>query len=261
MKEEKSTTSIWSIPAKKKSFFNRFKLHKSKSMLFLTPPVIEDKCEGIILGGVKVKSILFSTDLAIIENTQCDAVLAVYPFSPSLKIMKTLIDFCEKPVICGVGGGVTKGKVSLDMAVAAQNMGASAVIVNQPFKNSDLKKMRKLITIPIIASVSTTDFDFMGRLAAGTDIFNITGGVNTPNVIDKLLEDLPQVPFICTGGQSTGSLEKILDKKPSAIVLTPPSGAGIFKDIMEGYRSVTTNSVNKINRIFIFIAKKIKLFK
>ena len=33
--------------------------------------------------GKRIKSLLFSTDVAIIKNTNADAVIAVYPFYPS----------------------------------------------------------------------------------------------------------------------------------------------------------------------------------
>ncbi len=237
MEHIKINTSIWDTAVKKSRFFDIFRFRKKPSVNLSVPNIIYQNCSGITLNNTVVKSILFSTDLAVIENTNCDAILAIYPFAPSVNIMKALISFTEKPVICGVGGGVTQGRFSLDMAVAAEQLGASAVIVNQPFKNSDLKKMQKLINIPIIASVSNVDFNFIERFHSGTNIFHITGGANTPKVIEQLQTDLPDVPFICPAGQTIGSLEKVLAKNADAIVLTPPSGNHLFKDIMQKYRN------------------------
>ena len=217
MEHIKINTSIWDTAVKKSRFFDIFRFRKKPSVNLSVPNIIYQNCSGITLNNTVVKSILFSTDLAIIENTNCDAVLAVYPFAPSVNIMKALISFTEKPVICGVGGGVTQGRFSLDMAVAAEQLGASAVIVNQPFKNTDL--------------------NFIERFHSGTNIFHITGGANTPEVIEQLQTDLPKVSFICTAGQTINSLEKVLTKNADAIVLTPPSGNHLFKDIMQKYRN------------------------
>src|SRR5690606_37052921 len=183
MEHIKINTSICDTAVKERRFFDILRFRKKPSLNLSVPNIIYQNCSGITLNNTVVKSILFSTDLAVIENTNCDAILAVYPFAPSVNIMKALISFTEKPVICGVGGGVTQGRFSLDMAVAAEQLGASAVIVNQPFKNSDLKKIQKLINIPIIASVSNVDFSFIERFHSGTNIFHITGGANTPEVI------------------------------------------------------------------------------
>jgi len=237
MEHIKINTSIWGTAVKKRSFFDLFRFRKKPSVNLSVPIIIYQNCSGITLNNTVVKSILFSTDLAVIENTDCDAILAVYPFAPSVNIMKTLISFTEKPVICGVGGGVTQGRFSLEMAVAAEQLGASAVIINQPFKNSDLKKMQKLINIPIIASVSTIDFNFIERFHSGADFFHITGGANTPEVIEQLQTDLSDVAFICTAGQTIDSLENVLSKNANAVVLTPPSTNHLFKDIMQKYRN------------------------
>ena len=68
---------------------------KKQAKALTTPGMIAEKCEGLNFCGNPIKSMLFSTDMALIENNDADAVLAVYPFSPSDKIMKTLIDFAE----------------------------------------------------------------------------------------------------------------------------------------------------------------------
>ena len=37
-------------------------------------------CSGILIFGRRIKSVVFSTDVAIIKNVNADAVIAVYPF-------------------------------------------------------------------------------------------------------------------------------------------------------------------------------------
>ena len=41
------------------------------------------KASGIVIYGRRIKSFVFSTDIAIIRNCDADAVFAVYPFTPN----------------------------------------------------------------------------------------------------------------------------------------------------------------------------------
>ena len=44
------------------------------------------KASGIVIFGRRIKSLVFTTDLAIIKNCDADAVFAVYPFTPQQAI-------------------------------------------------------------------------------------------------------------------------------------------------------------------------------
>ncbi|MGN6601173.1 MAG: hypothetical protein ACTHK8_01915 [Ginsengibacter sp.] len=227
-------TSIWQPAVSKKSFLSFL---KKKSGPFLhTPTIIKNKCNGLLLEGLTVRSLFFSTDVALIENNDCDAILAVYPFSPSAKIMGSLIQFTHKPVICGIGGGLTQGKVAMNMALQAEQLGASAVIVNQPFQNKWIEVIRKKIRIPIISSVSHINFQFRERASAGVDIFHITGGKNTGCILEHLKAQLPGYPLMATGGKSLSCIEQSIVLGADAIVLTPPATGELFRKIMDGYR-------------------------
>ena len=65
---------------------------------------------GIRIFGKRLKSFVFTTDVAIIRNTNADAVIAVYPFTPQPIITEALVLASDVPVFCGVGGGITTGK-------------------------------------------------------------------------------------------------------------------------------------------------------
>ena len=67
-----------------------------------------------------MKSLIFTTDIAIIRNCNADAVLAVYPFTPQQVIMDAIISASSIPVVCGVGGGVTDGIRSVMLAKDAE---------------------------------------------------------------------------------------------------------------------------------------------
>ncbi|WP_289659942.1 hypothetical protein [Flavobacterium panacagri] len=230
--------SIWGSK-KKISFWDKlFRRDKIISKELSTPDIIEKNCQGLSLGTHNLKSFLFSTDMALIENNDADAILAVYPFPPSPKIIKTLIDFSGKPVVCGVGGGKTKGKKSLEMAIYAEEMGASGIIVNIPFENKDIKRIRQKVSLPIIATVATSDFDFLKkRIEAGVNVFHVSGGMKTNQIVSEIKAKFPDFPIMATGGKSLKDIEESIVAGSKAIVLSPPSNKDLFKSIMDKYRS------------------------
>lgn len=232
-------TSIWNIPPPKKRFWDLLLFWRMPAKVkakIPTPDHITKSCIGLTLQGKKIKTILYSTDLALIENNDADALLAVYPFTPSLNIIRTLIAFSNKPVICGIGGGMTQGDFAIEIAIEAQKAGAAAVIVNQPFKNEDITRIKQYLTIPIISSISTLNFDFDQRIEAGVSCFNITGGANTLEIVEYLQQNYPDFPIISTSGKTFDSLQNIVSKKISAVILTPPTNAELFRSIMDNYR-------------------------
>ena len=87
-------------------------------------PEIINTCSGIQVFGQLLKSFLFSTDVAIIRNTNANAIIAVYPFTPQPMISQALILAADKPIFCGVGGGITTGDRSIGLAIHAEFQGA-----------------------------------------------------------------------------------------------------------------------------------------
>ena len=57
----------------------------------LEMPVGIRKASGIVIYGRRIKSLVFTTDLAIIKNCDADAVFAVYPFTPQQSISDAII--------------------------------------------------------------------------------------------------------------------------------------------------------------------------
>lgn len=229
--------SIWFENNKQYSFFTNLFRGRRKAVQFIgTPGIVNRFCNGVRMGNAFIKSLLFSTDMAIIENNDSDAILAVYPFAPSIKIMTSLIKFAEKPVVCGIGGGLTQGKVALEMALKAESLGASAIIVNQPFKNKEIEMIKRKINIPVISSVSTLEFSFNDRINAGVDIFHITGGKSTIPILEHLNYSAPGYPVMATGGKNLDHVKQSILSGADAIVLTPPTTGELFRPIMNRYR-------------------------
>ena len=64
------------------------------------PPEVYS-ASGIVINGRRIKSFVFTTDLAIIRNCDADAVFAVYPFTPQQAISDAIIKASYIPVFCG----------------------------------------------------------------------------------------------------------------------------------------------------------------
>ena len=126
---------------------------------------------GIKVFGKKIKSFVFTTDVAIIRNTNADAVIAVYPFTPQPIITQGLVLTSGIPVFCGVGGGITTGRRVINLALDAEFKGAMGVVVNSPITNEVIKQMRGTIDIPIIVTIVSEFEDFESRIKAGATIF------------------------------------------------------------------------------------------
>ena len=134
---------------------------------------------GIRIQGTRIKSLIFSTDIAVIRNSNAQAVFAVYPFTPQLAIVQSIIQGSSIPVFAGVGGGTTSGPRSVSIALECELLGAYGVVVNTPMKNEVIRDMYEVLDIPIIATVVSKHDDFVGKINAGARILNLSGGMKT----------------------------------------------------------------------------------
>ena len=199
-------------------------------------PSVIDEASGIRINGKRIRSLVFTTDVAVIKNMNADAIIAVYPFTPQPVITHAIMAVADVPVFCGVGGGITTGKRSINLALHAEFQGAAGVVVNAPTPNELIREMADTIDIPIIVTVVSEKCDFEGRLKVGASIFNVSGAANTPNIIRKIREQFPYVPIIATGGPTDESIKKTIEAGANCITYTPPTPAELFSHIMDKYR-------------------------
>lgn len=200
------------------------------------PKVIREEASGIIIYGRKIKSLVFTTDLAIIRNCDADAVFAVYPFTPQPAISQAIINASYIPVFCGVGGGTTNGVRTIGLAKDAENQGAMAVVMNSPVTNANLLAVSKAVDIPVVITVTSETTDIEARITAGATILNVAAAKKTPEIVRRIRADFPQVPIIASGGSSEESIHETIAAGANAITCTPPTTAELFKGMMERYR-------------------------
>lgn len=208
---------------------------KLRNNIVTVPEVIEN-CSGIRVFGQLLKSFLFSTDVALIRNTNANAIIAVYPFTPQAMISHALILAADKPIFCGVGGGLTTGKRSLELAMQAEFQGALGVVLNKPTPNELIKRLKSKIDIPVTITIVSEKDDIKGRIAAGVDIFNVSGAENTPLIVKRIRDLDPEIAILATGGKTGESIQRAIDAGANAISYTPPTTGELFKNIMIKYR-------------------------
>ena len=181
------------------------------------------QASGIIINGRRIKSFVFTTDLAIIRNCDADAVFAVYPFTPQQAISDAIIRSSYIPVFCGVGGGTTKGIRTVSLAKDVESQGAMGVVLNAPISDLNL--------------LTHEGTDIASRLQHGAAILNIACGKETPNVVRKIRSEFPNVPLVASGGKTNESIYETIVAGANAITYTPPSTQELFKELMAKYRT------------------------
>jgi len=208
-----------------------------RSHMIAVPEVIRE-ASGIRVFGKRIKSLVFSTDVAVIKNTNADAVIAVYPFTPQPVITEAIINSADIPVFCGVGGGITTGKRVVNLALDAEFKGAMGVVVNSPTPNDTIVQMRETIDIPIVVTVVSEFEDFDARIKAGATIINVSGARKTTQIVKMIRDRFPLFPIIATGGPTDASIRETIAAGANAITFTPPPASDIQSDLMNKYRKI-----------------------
>ena len=194
------------------------------------------QASGIRIFGRRIKSLVFTTDIAIIRNINADAVIAVYPFTPQPAITHAILTGADMPVFSGVGGGITSGARVVSLAMDAEALGATGVVVNAPTSNDSIRRLKEVIDIPVVVTVARMDTDIAARLKAGADILNVSSAQDTPELVARIRRDFPKVPIIATGGPTEESIRQTIAAGANAITYTPPTCAELFKELMIRYR-------------------------
>lgn len=204
------------------------------------PDVIR-KASGIHFFGKKIRSIIFTTDIAIIRNTNADAVIAVYPFTPHPAITKSIIEAADIPVFSGVGGGLTQGQRSQYMSMFAEAQGSIGVVLNAPTPVETVEQVCQIIDIPVISTVTSKYTPIDEKIAVGIKVINISAGKETAETVRHFRKHYPELPIIATGGPTAESILETIQAGANAITYTPPSNGELFSRKMEHYRDLEKN--------------------
>ncbi len=201
-------------------------------------PKVIRQASGIQIFGKQIRSIIFTTDIAIIRNTNADAVIAVYPFTPHPAITKAIIEAADIPVFSGVGGGFTQGFRSSYMSMFAEAEGSIGVVLNGPTPLKTVEQVCKVIDIPVISTVTSKYTKIDEKLKLGVKVINISAGKKTAETVRYFRERYPELPIIATGGPTDESILETIEAGANAITYTPPSNGELFSKKMQHYREM-----------------------
>ncbi len=201
-------------------------------------PKVIRQASGIQIFGKQIRSIIFTTDIAIIRNTNADAVIAVYPFTPHPAITKAIIEAADIPVFSGVGGGLTQGFRSSYMSMFAEAQGSIGVVLNCPTPLKTVEQVCKVIDIPVISTVTSKYTKIDEKLKLGVKVINISAGKKTAETVRYFRKRYPELPIIATGGPTDESILETIEAGANAITYTPPSNGELFSKKMQHYREM-----------------------
>lgn len=204
----------------------------------LRMPSVIQEASGIVVYGRRIKSLLFSTDIAIIKNCDADAIFCVYPFTAQRAVSAAVIHAASAPVFCGTGGGTTQGMRAVYLAMDAENQGAMGVVFNAPMPNRDLRAAARVLDIPIVVTITTENTDVGRRIENGAAILNVAGGAKTPELVRSIRDRYPKVPIMASGGRTDDSIRATIKAGANAIIYTPPSSGELFRNLMDKYREM-----------------------
>ena len=187
----------------------------------LNVPKATYECTGMVIFGRRIKSLVFSTDVATIANINTDAVIAVYPFTPQPKISQAIISVSDVPVFVGVGGGLTSGDRSVRMAI----------------EPDVITRIKSHVELPVVATIVSVTQDFQERVKAGADILNVSAAAATPDVVSHIRGFYPDLPIIATGGPTEDTIRATIRAGANAITYTPPANGDLLSRTMQNYRT------------------------
>ncbi len=207
-----------------------------KEKLIKVPEIIY-QCSGINIMGIRIKSFIFTTDVAIINNNNAGATFGVYPFKPQISVMDSVIEASSAPAFVGVGGRNTTAAKSVYMAINAESKGAFGVVLNSLTKLDVIRAVAEAVNIVVVCTVASEYDDYLAKVKAGADIIQVSGAKNTPEIIKNIRRDLgPEFPIIATGGPNDETILQTILAGANAIIYTPPTSAELFSENMAKYR-------------------------
>ena len=90
----------WPSPNQYEVIYTLDKRYKSGDIVEVPKEIAE--CSGIIINGKRIKSLIFTTDIAIVMNNNADAIFAVYPFTPHPSIFSAITSVAQTPTFTAV---------------------------------------------------------------------------------------------------------------------------------------------------------------
>lgn len=159
--------------------------------LIISVPEVTREAPGIRIFGRTLRSFLFTTDVALIKNTNADAIMAVYPFTPQPSINQAIMSTADVPVMCSVGGEEKSDERVIHLALETEFRGAVGAVLSPAVDNDVIAKIKKRVDIPVVVTVVSEKEDIERRIESGADILNVSGAGDTCRIIEEYETNIP----------------------------------------------------------------------
>lgn len=203
----------------------------------ITMPNVIRNASGISLYGKRIKSVVYSLDVALLANTDADAILCVYPFTPNTQILKAVATVATVPIFAGIGGGLTQGERCARLGMLAEENHAKAVVLNGPADLETVSVVNTFVDVPIIYTVINKEADLRAYVDAGVKIFNVAGGADTAALVAWVRQQFPDIAIMASGGKTDASIMATIEAGANAITFTTYGATEqYFHNKMQHYR-------------------------
>ena len=198
------------------------------------------------LFGRRIKSLIYTTDVAGHPQLNADAVFAVYPSRRSPPLRRRCPTVAECLVFWAGGRYPPPASAPFRWQLPRGCRVRRAVWVNSATAEM-VEHITNIADIPVIATVVRCDDDAHAKVRAGAKILNIAAGKNTPQVLRELREHYPNLPLIAPGGKTPESIRETIAAGANAIIWTPPSAQQLQTDMMQRYRKMKEDATPVIS--------------
>jgi len=209
----------------------------------LALPAVIRTAPGVFAQGRRIRSLVFSTDLAIICHCDADAVLAVYPFTCQPAITQALVAASQRPVLNGVGGSITHGERCIEVALHSEMQGVAGVVVNTSIPIDTVEALAERLNVPVVVTVCADDAVAARQIEAGATMVNVAAGARTAEVVSSLRRRYGDLPIIATGGRTDESIARTIEAGADAISWTPPDIRVLERAVMEKARRLAAEQL------------------
>ena len=209
----------------------------------LAVPAVIRTAPGVFAQGRRIRSLVFSTDLAIICHCDADAVLAVYPFTCQPAITQALVAASQRPVLNGVGGSITHGERCIEVALHSEMQGVAGVVVNTSIPIDTVEALTERLNVPVVVTVCADDVVAARQIEAGATMVNVAAGARTAEVVSSLRRRYGDMPIIATGGRTDESIARTIEAGADAISWTPPDIRVLERAVMEKARRLAAEQL------------------
>ena len=205
----------------------------------LAVPAVIRTAPGVFAQGRRIRSLVFSTDLAVICHCDADAVLAVYPFTCQPAITQALVAASQRPVLNGVGGSITHGERCIEVALHSEMQGVAGVVVNTSIPIDTVEALAERLNVPVVVTVCADDAVAAWQIEAGATMVNVAAGARTAEVVSSLRRRYGDLPIIATDE----SIARTIEAGADAISWTPPDIRVLERAVMEKARRLAAEQL------------------